>query len=401
MSQNYGSNEKAYAQQIVSLKKQYDNLSAKGWDTSGVESQAQEIYSKLSETNPYLSNSLQQLGYDGASQLVNSYNWQTTPLETATENNTFIRSSAKTGLDNLDKMYTDSSYGQEIRDAFKAYGKSEGSQAAASSAASNGGNFDSFAQYNKDNTQLAYNVAAENAIEAKRSGYADNYFLKGIAATGQALNESAGNLLNYDYNMQNLATQEKINSDMLASQERIKGVTQASGAGNSSGVALTEDEIYGTAGEPIIVPVVKYSEINIQDAYNRLEELRPDWESTDNLNNEWAAYLNLLESYIANSAQKPTEDDIKQHMSSNFKKYTIDRDKATQLCEALGIGTAWLGAYKNVGENYLGFLGEWGNTYLEKIDGNDASSSNPNNSNQADTINNNYDSKTDSPWGRK
>lgn len=77
--------------------------------------------------------------------------------------------------DNMQKMYFDTDYGKEIRDMFTLYGNQKGNQAAAETAALNGGNLDSFAEYNKGVTDLGYRLAGENAIENMRRGYSDSW----------------------------------------------------------------------------------------------------------------------------------------------------------------------------------------------------------------------------------
>ena len=99
-----------------------------------------------------------------------------------------------------------------------------GNQAAAGAAAANGGNLDSFAEYNKNATNLGYKLAGENAIENMRRGYADSS-TKFFDTWGSKLNENAKNLGDYEYTNKALESNEKLAKITAESNERIAEIT--------------------------------------------------------------------------------------------------------------------------------------------------------------------------------
>lgn len=132
-----------------------------------------------------------------------------TPEQLTAERDAFMQGQGQRGLDTIQDMYTNPAYGQNIRDKFTAYGGAMGSQAAAKAASDNGGNFDSFSEYNKNATNLAYQLAGENVIQNMRSGYASDYFTKGLIPMSDVLNQNSADY--YDYvNIQNdISSKEK------------------------------------------------------------------------------------------------------------------------------------------------------------------------------------------------
>jgi hypothetical protein len=138
-----------------------------------------------------------------------------------------IGNSGNTILSNIDKMYFDGNFGKDVADMFNMYGNTEGAKELAKNAAANGGNFDSFADYNRHNTNLAYMLAGQNAVQNMRRGYAEDA-TKFLDTWGNQLTGSASNIADYEYKDKALASDEKVamaqdatNREQIASDERI------------------------------------------------------------------------------------------------------------------------------------------------------------------------------------
>lgn len=150
-----------------------------------------------------------------------------TGAEAGTRGFNLIGDYGKTFQDNMDKMYFDGNFGKDVVDMFNMYGNTEGAKELAKGAAANGGNFDSFANYNRHNTNLAYMLAGQNAVQNMRRGYAEDA-TKFLDTWGNQLTGSASNIADYEYKDKALASDEKVamaqdatNREQIASDERI------------------------------------------------------------------------------------------------------------------------------------------------------------------------------------
>lgn len=112
-------------------------------------------------------------------------------------------------------MYFDNSYGQGTKDNFNLYGGAKANQAAANAAAQNGGNYDSFADYNNRVTDLSYRIAGENAVQKMRESYG-NWGNEFINTIGNQLRGAATDFSNYDFANKELASNEKVALDTNA-----------------------------------------------------------------------------------------------------------------------------------------------------------------------------------------
>lgn len=150
-----------------------------------------------------------------------------TGAEAGTRGFNLIGDYGKTFQGNMDKMYFDGNFGKDVADMFNMYGNTEGAQELAKGAAANGGNYDSFANYNRHNTNLAYMLAGQNAVQNMRRGYAEDA-TKFLDTWGNQLTGSASNIADYEYKDKALASDEKVamaqdatNREQIASDERI------------------------------------------------------------------------------------------------------------------------------------------------------------------------------------
>lgn len=109
-------------------------------------------------------------------------------------------------------MYFDDSFGQGTKNNFNLYGGAKANQAAANAAAQNGGNYDSFADYNKNSTDLSYRIAGENAVQKMRESYG-NWGNEFINTIGNQLRGAATDFSNYDFKKKELASNEKVALD--------------------------------------------------------------------------------------------------------------------------------------------------------------------------------------------
>ena len=112
-------------------------------------------------------------------------------------------------------MYFDDSFGQGTKNNFNLYGGAKANQAAANAAAQNGGNYDSFADYNKNSTDLSYRIAGENAVQKMRESYG-NWGNEFINTIGNQLRGAATDFSNYDFKKKELASNEKVALDTNA-----------------------------------------------------------------------------------------------------------------------------------------------------------------------------------------
>lgn len=173
--------------------------------------QAQPYYDELAKLDPAMAAAVKGMN---ASELAN-YLETIKPKEpmdaTGMYNAAFtdVSSSGNQFQNNLNTMYFDESYGQGVRDNFNRYGSAKGNQAAANAASANGGNFDSFADYNKNLTDMSYRIAGENAVQRMREGYANDY-TNFLNVWGNQLIGNAKNFGDYEYNNKQLESNERI-----------------------------------------------------------------------------------------------------------------------------------------------------------------------------------------------
>ncbi len=148
----------------------------------------------------------------------------------ATDNHNFFKSQGQRGLDTIYDMYTNPYFGQDIRNAFTGYGTAMANQAAAGAAATNGGNLDSFAEYNKNATDMAYRLAGEDAIENKRKGFATNYF-NGYDSVASAMNTNALDFYDYVTDQNQIYSDEKktmygYDTERYIADQEAKGIAE-------------------------------------------------------------------------------------------------------------------------------------------------------------------------------
>lgn len=173
--------------------------------------QAQPYYDELAKLDPAMAAAVKGMN---ASELAN-YLETIKPKEpmdaTGMYNAAFtdVSSSGNQFQNNLNTMYFDETYGQGVRDNFNLYGGAKANQAAANAAAANGGNFDSFADYNKNLTDMSYRIAGENAIQRMREGYANDY-TNFLNVWGNQLMGNAKNFGDYEYDNRQLESNERI-----------------------------------------------------------------------------------------------------------------------------------------------------------------------------------------------
>lgn len=151
-----------------------------------------------------------------------------TGAEADTRGFNLIGNSGNTILSNIEKMYFDSDYGKDVIDMFNMYGNTEGAKELAKGAAANGGNFDSFANYNRHNTNLAYMLAGQNAVQNMRRGYAEDA-TKFLDTWGNQLTGSASNIADYEYKDKALASDERI-AQMSADTQKAVAQIEADAA---------------------------------------------------------------------------------------------------------------------------------------------------------------------------
>lgn len=221
------------ANEIVRFKKGYEG----GYDAGNPEywrehNNAQDYYTELEGMGPegkalasYLrgSNAANAEAYIAEHAPVKPM----TGAEAGTRGFNLIGDYGKTFQGNMDKMYFDGNFGKDVTDMFNMYGNTEGAKELAKNAAANGGNFDSFADYNRHNTNLAYMLAGQNAVQNMRRGYAEDA-TKFLDTWGNQLTGSASNIADYEYKDKALASDEKVamaqdatNREQIASDERI------------------------------------------------------------------------------------------------------------------------------------------------------------------------------------
>lgn len=192
------------------------------------------LYMELAELDPSLAARVKNMGYNdtyayiknGASAIEQPTEPTVTGKDLAVDTHGQLSTAGATIQDNINKMYFDPNYGKDVMNMFNLYGNTEGMQALANGAAANGGNFDSFAEYNKNNTNLAYQIAGQNAVQKMREGYADSS-TKLFDTWGNQINTSAANLMDYDYNDKALESGERVAMEELASNERIETMKDA------------------------------------------------------------------------------------------------------------------------------------------------------------------------------
>lgn len=134
---------------------------------------------------------------------------QMTPSEMFSGNNDAFKDYGNVYQNDMHTMYFDPKYGSWVSDYFMTYGNAKGAQAEAGAAAENGGNLDSYARFNKDATNLGYAIAGQDAIQKMRGGYAKGSTDFFNSWSG-ALNDSARDFSEYEYNNNELAANERV-----------------------------------------------------------------------------------------------------------------------------------------------------------------------------------------------
>ncbi len=207
---------KTITDEILANKHGYEKVKANGGDFKQYETAASALYDELSAVDPATATMLRNLSYQEALDWRNS-KAPTNPTEMYVGANEELVDYKNDYSGNMNTMYFDPDYGKHISDKFVAYGGAKGEQAAAGSAADNGGNFDSFSEHNKNATNLAYQLAGENAIQRMREGYAKG-MTDFLGTWGNQLITNANNFGDYDYKQDALATEERMNTANNATQ---------------------------------------------------------------------------------------------------------------------------------------------------------------------------------------
>lgn len=207
---------KTITDEILANKHGYEKVKANGGDYKQYETAASALYDELSAVDPATATMLRNLSYQEALDWRNS-KAPTNPTEMFVGANEELVDYKNDYSGNMNTMYFDPDYGKHISDKFVAYGGAKGEQAAAGSAADNGGNFDSFSEHNKNATNLSYQIAGENAIQRMREGYAKG-MTDFLGTWGNQLITNANNFGDYDYKQDALTTEERMNTANNATQ---------------------------------------------------------------------------------------------------------------------------------------------------------------------------------------
>lgn len=236
---------KTITNDIIAKKFGYENTKAMNPSADLSEYDATDLYSELNAVDPGAATLLKNMNYN---QAVAWQNGGTMPTLSQTSTNiaehapvkpmtgaeagargfNLIGNSGNTILSNIDKMYFDSDYGKDVIDMFNMYGNTEGAQELAKGAAANGGNYDSFANFNRHNTNLAYMLAGQNAVQNMRRGYAEDA-TKFLDTWGNQLTGSASNIADYEYKDKALASDERI-AQMSADTQKAVAQIEADAA---------------------------------------------------------------------------------------------------------------------------------------------------------------------------
>lgn len=245
---------KTITDEILANKHGYEKVKANGGDFKQYETAASALYDELSAVDPATATMLRNLSYQEALDWRNG-KAPTNPTETYIDVNETLNKHGDNIYGDVRTMYFDENYGNSVRDKFTAYGGAKGEQSAVNSASDNGGNFDSFSEYNKNATNLAYQVAGENAVQRMREGYGNwgNEFLKTL---GGELNTNAANFGDYEYKRDALEAEERMNT--------ANNATQVYGYNTNYDIAQLEADAkkYGYDVEQVI------AEINSEVAMN-------------------------------------------------------------------------------------------------------------------------------------
>lgn len=214
-----GSDAKTALKQRTAASAEYDRRKADGQDPSGLATATQQyIVGNMSDADRAVTDHMDSAGKQ---RYIDSV-YIDSPTETFDRNNKAMRSEGQTSMDFYRGMY-DPSYGQHIRDYYNVYGQAAGTQAAQGTAAENGGNLDSFAQYNRAVTDLSYRNAAQRAIQAERDGYAQGWATM-YTPWASSLNQGATAYGDYVNNANKLITDYDIALKQIESGERQANV---------------------------------------------------------------------------------------------------------------------------------------------------------------------------------
>ena len=210
-----GSDAKTALKQRTAASAEYDRRKAAGQDPSGLATATQDyIVGNMSDADRAVTD---HMDAEGKQRYIDAV-YIDSPTETFDRNNKAMRSEGQTSMDFYRGMY-DPSYGQNIRDYYNVYGQAVGTQAAQGTAAENGGNLDSFSQYNRAVTDLSYRNAAQRAIQAERDGYAQGWATmytpwasslnQGATAYGDYVNTANKLIADYDIALKQIESGER------------------------------------------------------------------------------------------------------------------------------------------------------------------------------------------------
>lgn len=280
--------------------------------------QAQPYYEELAKLNPSMAAAVKGMN---ASELAN-YLETIKPKEPVDATGMYnaayndVSSYGKTFQNNLNTMYFDETYGQGVKDNFNRYGSAKGNQAAANAASANGGNLDSFADYNKNLTDMSYRIAGENAVQRMREGYA-NSATDFLNVWGNQLMGNAKNFGDYEYNNKALESNERIAK--AQNDKDIYAIDKGYGA-----------EVYGYDTQRVIAKAQNETDITLAGMSNetqiavaniQAEAEKHGWNSQERI----AATEAATSKYIAELDAKLRAGEI------DLQKYIAELQHAAQL----------------------------------------------------------------------
>lgn len=323
---------------IIAKKFGYENTKAKnpGADLSGYDASA--LYDELNAVDPSMATMLRNMSYqqavdwkNGVMPSVNGQNGGTPVVHNPTDVHLDTHRTLNKHGDNIygdvRSMYFDGSYGQNVRDVFSAYGDAKGNQAAANAASENGGNFDSFSDYNKKATDLSYKIAGENAIQRMREGYGNwgNDFIK---ALGGELNTNAANFSDYDYKKDALAAEERMNDKTLESN--LEGIKHTNLTNYDIAQLEADAQKYGYDVKKVIADI--NAEISREGyiSQEKIAEIQAKAKKVSGTSTGTGGYKPTLTASQANQALEDgiiNESTVKDYNAYYGTSYTVDEMK--------------------------------------------------------------------------
>lgn len=224
---------------------------------------AQPFYAELDAVDPSLSAMAHGMNATELKEYLDSLTppkTDYTPSEAmSSASDTFLRRGDAVSR-NIDTMYFDEDYGKSVRDNYTRYGTAKSGQAAAGTAADNGGNYDSFSNYNRDLTDMQYRIAGDNAVQAMREGYAKGQ-TQFFDVWGNAVNTSNANFADYDEAVQQIGASERMANadnlvDMYGYDRTLEGQKYVSdndllGVKDTNATKLTAEQIAADADKAV------------------------------------------------------------------------------------------------------------------------------------------------------